>query len=100
VESPSNAVAPPSAATDAKAKDPATDAPQAAAAVTGRVDLRIKPWGYVSVDGAAKVSSPPTMQLKLAPGRHEIEITNPAGAAVTKTVDVIAGKSVTVQHNF
>lgn len=100
VESPSNAVTPPSVAADSKAKDPATDAPQAAAAVTGRVDLRIKPWGYVSVDGAAKVSSPPTMQLKLAPGRHEIEITNPAGAAVTKTVDVIAGKSVTVQHNF
>ena len=100
VESPSIAVAPPSVAADSKAKDPATVAPQAAAAVTGRVDLRIKPWGYVSVDGAAKVSSPPTMQLKLAPGRHEIEITNPAGAAVTKTVDVIAGKSVTVQHNF
>ncbi|HPG61015.1 MAG TPA: protein kinase [Casimicrobium sp.] len=100
VESPSIAVTPPSVAADRKAKDTATDAPQAAAAVTGRVDLRIKPWGYVSVDGAAKVSSPPTMQLKLAPGRHEIEITNPAGAAVTKTVDVIAGKSVTVQHNF
>lgn len=97
---PGNAVAPPATVTASKSADATVDVPKPVAAAIGRVDLRIKPWGYVSVDGAAKVSTPPTMQLKLAPGKHEIEITNPAGAPVIKTVDVIAGKSITVHHNF
>ena len=66
----------------------------------GKVDLRIKPWGSISVDGVAKGASPPTMQLSLPPGTHTIVIQNPAGPPVTRTVDVVAGKSVTVRHTF
>ena len=67
---------------------------------TGRVDLRIRPWGNVIVDGVAKGASPPVMQLTLSPGSHTIVIQNPAGAPVTKTVEVVAGKSITVRHSF
>ena len=67
---------------------------------TGRVDLRIRPWGNVIVDGVAKGASPPVMQLTLPPGSHTIVIQNPAGAPVTKTVEVVAGKSITVRHAF
>lgn len=87
-------------AAETKSQDDQTDPAKASLTNTGRVDLRIKPWGYVAVDGAAKVSTPPTMQLKLTAGIHEIEITNPAGASVKKSVEVIAGKAVTVRHNF
>jgi serine/threonine-protein kinase len=66
----------------------------------GKVDLRIKPWGTISVNGVAKGASPPTMQLQLAPGTYTIEIQNPAGATVSKTVEVVAGKPVTVRHSF
>ena len=66
----------------------------------GKVDLRIKPWGTISVNGVAKGASPPTMQLQLPPGSYTIEIQNPAGPAVTKTVEVVAGKSTTVRHSF
>jgi hypothetical protein len=40
------------------------------------------------------------MQLQLAPGTYTIEIQNPAGATVSKTVEVVAGKPVTVRHSF
>ena len=73
--------------------------PTAPAAV-GKVDLRIKPWGSISVNGVVKGVSPPTMQLQLAPGTYSVEIQNPAGTTVTKTVEVIAGKSITVRHSF
>ena len=66
----------------------------------GKVDLRIKPWGTISVNGVSRGASPPTMQLQLPPGSYTIEIQNPAGLAVTKTVEVVAGKSTTVRHSF
>lgn len=78
---------------------PAKVDPPPAVAI-GKVDLRIKPWGTISVNGVAKGASPPTMQLQLPPGSYTIEIQNPAGPAVTKTVEVVAGKSTTVRHSF
>ena len=78
---------------------PAKANPPPAVAV-GKVDLRIKPWGTIAVNGVTKGASPPTMQLQLPPGRYTIEIQNPAGPAVTKTVEVTAGKSTTVRHTF
>ncbi len=66
----------------------------------GKVDLRIKPWGKISVNGEDKGASPPRMQLQLPPGSYTIEIQNPAGPSVTKTVEVVAGKSTTVRHSF
>ncbi len=69
-------------------------------ATLGKVDLRIKPWGTVFVNGIAKGASPPTMQLQLPPGTYTIEIQNPAGPTVSKTVEVVAGKPTTVRHSF
>ena len=75
-----------------------TDTPPAV--ILGKVVLRIKPWGTISVNGVDKGPSPPTMQLQLAPGTYSIEIQNPAGSPVTKTIEVVAGKSTTVRHSF
>jgi serine/threonine protein kinase len=85
-------------ATGAAATDAAPNADGAPA--LGKVDLRIKPWGTITVNGIAKGASPPTMQLQLPPGTYTIEIQNPAGPTVTKTVEVVTGKPVTVRHSF
>lgn len=69
-------------------------------AKTGRVSLAVLPWGSVTVDGASKGVTPPLKTLNLAPGRHEIKITNPAYAPYTATVTVDEGKTVTVARNF
>jgi len=87
--------------TDAPGKSsPVNVADKPAVGEFGKVELRIKPWGSITVDGVAKGASPPTMQLSLPPGTHTIVIQNPAGPPVTKTVDVVAGKAVTVRHTF
>ncbi len=110
----SGPVTPPAAATPeaARASDPlpgayannavASDASRKTDAATalGKVDLRIKPWGTVIVNGVAKGASPPTMQLQLPPGTYTFEIQNPAGPTVSKTVEVVAGKPTTLRHTF
>ena len=88
------------ASANAKLEDSLPKGPTPPAAVFGKVDLRINPWGTISVNGVAKGTSPPTKQLQLPPGTYTIEIQNPAGAAVSKTVEVVAGKSITVRHSF
>ncbi|MBL8310052.1 MAG: protein kinase [Burkholderiales bacterium] len=75
-------------------------AAEKAAPADGRVDLRVQPWAKVTVDGQFKGTTPPMTQLKLAPGKYTIVLENPAGAPVTKTVEVVAGKSVLVRHAF
>ncbi len=70
------------------------------AAVVGTVSLDIKPWGNIVVDGITKGASPPMKRLSLPPGPHTIEIRNPAGPTVSRTVEVVAGKSVPLRHTF
>ena len=75
-------------------------APTAAARSTGTVRLAIAPWGEVFVDGASKGVTPPLKELALSPGRHRIEIRNPAAASVTRDVTVSAGGRTVVSHRF
>lgn len=68
--------------------------------VKGAVTLDIKPWGNVSVNGAVVGPSPPLKRLPLAPGTYTIEIQNPAGPTVSRSVEVMPGKSVSIRHSF
>lgn len=67
---------------------------------TGKVVLRISPWGRVSVNGAAQGTTPPLIQLELPEGAHRIEISNPAAASVVRTVQVKKGEPVVLNHQF
>ncbi len=68
---------------------------------TGTVRIELKGgWGTVFVDGQIKGISPPVMVLKLAPGRHQVELRNPALAIVKREVEVSAGKTAVVRHSF
>lgn len=67
---------------------------------TGRVVLRVSPWGRISVNGAAQGTTPPLTQLELPEGAHRIEISNPAAASVVRTVQVKKGEPVVLSHQF
>jgi non-specific serine/threonine protein kinase len=75
---------------------PAEPAPPA----EGSIALQIKPWGVVVVDGEAKGASPPLKRIKLAEGKHQVELTHPAFPPYAMEVEVKKNKSVTVSYEF
>lgn len=66
----------------------------------GRVVLRVSPWGRISVNGNSLGTTPPLTSVELPEGSHRIEVSNPAAAPVTKTVQVKKGEPVVVSHQF
>lgn len=98
--------APTDAAKTAKSavdKDLAAETAKAAAlkaADQGTLRLRIEPWGQVIVNGRAVGASPPLKQIKLAPGKYKIEITNGAFAPFVTTIELKAKEDVGVKYKF
>jgi hypothetical protein len=64
------------------------------------VSLGIAPWGEVYVDGDKKGVSPPLNSLRVAPGKHEIEIRNTTFSPYKKTVNLKAGEHSKIKHKF
>jgi hypothetical protein len=71
-----------------------------AAVEMGTVALKVTPWGNVRVNSSPVGSTPPLTQLNLPEGQHQIEISNPNGALVTRQVQVIKGEVVVISHKF
>ncbi|CAM3417054.1 serine/threonine protein kinase [Paracidovorax anthurii] len=67
---------------------------------TGKVILRIMPWGNVTVDRVPAGTTPPLTQLTLSEGFHRIEISNPASETITRMVQVKRGESIVLTHRF
>jgi hypothetical protein len=64
------------------------------AAVGGRLELKIRPEdASVYVDGAFRGSAREASSLKLAPGRHRIEIVRPGYRTHDREVDVVPGET-------
>jgi len=80
--------------------NPAANAPVITPVATGTVSFDIKPWGNIIVDGISKGASPPMKRLALPPGPHTIEIQNPAGPTVSRTIEIVPGKTIPVRHAF
>jgi len=76
---------------------PAPAKPQPA---PGTVRLSIRPWGEVFVDGKSRGVSPPMKQIKLAPGKHQIEVRNTTFPPHTAAIEVKSRKEVTIRHVF
>lgn len=70
------------------------------APATGKVALNILPWGEVWVDGAMKGVTPPLRTLDLPVGRRSIEIRNPGFPSLTHSIEVSAGKTPEIVHEF
>jgi hypothetical protein len=84
------------AAASKSAPAPAVQAPQGA----GIVLLDIAPWGEVFVDNKPVGVAPPLAELKLAAGRHTIEIRHGDRPAIVAQVDVDPAKPQQIRHRF
>jgi len=73
---------------------------RALAARTVTVKLAVSPWAEVWVDGVKRGVSPPMMAMQLPPGARSIELRNPGGGSVIRTIDAKAGQTVVVSHRF
>ncbi len=77
----------------------ASSAP-ALSARASRLAFAVSPWGEVYVDGRRRGISPPLQELKLPPGRHNIEIRNTSFQRHNETVDLQADASIRIKHKF
>jgi serine/threonine-protein kinase len=78
---------------------PSADAP-AATPATGVVHVAVTPWGQIEVDGRDAGTTPPTTQLTLTEGAHQITIRNADFPPHSVRVNVSATQPVTLKHRF
>ena len=64
------------------------------------IQLDIKPWGEVHVDGQLKGVAPPLNRLWIKPGPHTIEVKHPRYKALVLQVDLQPGEELEVKHSF
>ena len=84
------------------APPPSTLADSTLAAAAGvELNLLIRPWGMVYVDGIAHGASPPVKRIAVTPGPHSILVTNPRAPDRRLVVDTGKSKSgLTVSIDF
>lgn len=66
----------------------------------GMVSLAIKPWGEVYLDGKWVDVSPPLTKLQVPVGLHVIEIRNTTFPVYKQTINIKAGKKISIDHKF
>ena len=64
------------------------------------VRLRVSPWAYVRVDGKRWGVTPALTQLKLSPGSHTVELSNPGFEVFRKVVRLPQDAPVVISHDF
>ncbi len=106
VDTPSAPAAPPTvqivSPTTPPPTDGKTDSPPAAAVPdTGVLRVTVTGgWAAVSINGEPQGVTPRFSARKLPPGTYTVELTNPTQPKITKTVEVVAGKTASVRHAY
>lgn len=67
---------------------------------TGTVQLRIKPWGNILVDGVSMGVSPPLKKLDLPEGKHQIRLVHPNFRDRVVEVEISNRKAARIEHDF
>ncbi len=67
---------------------------------TATLRLAVSPWGEILVDGKRVGISPPTSQITVEPGVHQLEIRNGSFPVFSESVTVSAGETRTIKHRF
>jgi eukaryotic-like serine/threonine-protein kinase len=75
-------------------------APSTNPSALARVGFAISPWGEVFVDGKKRGVTPPLSELKLPPGRYEIEVRNTTFAPHRESVELFADAPLRIRHKF
>lgn len=84
---------PQSSSSIAKASTPAAKA-------TGRVTFAVTPWGEVYVNGEKRGISPPMTEIKLAQGKHVVEIRNANFPPYKEAVVIDPDTNLRIKHKF
>ena len=66
----------------------------------GRVRLAIAPWGEIYVDNKKVGVSPPLTEIKVAPGKHAIEVRNGSFEPYRQSINLAANASLRIKHKF
>jgi serine/threonine protein kinase len=74
--------------------------PKIAVPAKANLNFTVLPWGEVFIDGKRMGASPPLKEIKLSPGKHQIEIKNAAFPPYRQTVELKAGTSMKIRHKF
>ena len=95
------AAAPPAPAPGTStAVDPGAGAPGKAGqgAVRARLVIRAKPWAALRVDGKRAGYVQGSKTVRLPAGRHLVELTGPDGVSGAYTVQLVQGRTATLEH--
>lgn len=66
----------------------------------GAVDIHVKPWGMVAVDGRSLGVAPPLRRIWLTVGKHSLVLTHPRGTGFATEITVAESGVVEVSHDF
>jgi hypothetical protein len=64
------------------------------------IELDVRPWGEVFVDGEPKGRAPPLVRLSLPPGPHVIEVRNGRSKPLHMEVTLQPAEELQVRHVF
>jgi non-specific serine/threonine protein kinase len=68
---------------------------------TGKLRITVSGgWAEIKVNGETKGTTPKCCSLEVPPGSYTVEFSNPNKPPVTKTVEVVAGKTATARHAY
>lgn len=87
-------------ASASKAAPPTTKPIPVVAQPMAHLAFAVTPWGEVYVDGRRKGVAPPLTEIKLAPGKHTIEIRNTTFRPYVQTVRLDAESHLKIRHKF
>jgi hypothetical protein len=91
---------PPLDSVPAKATHPAAAATEPMVFQKSILHIAVSPWGEVFVDGESAGVCPPLTMLKLAPGKHTVEIRNQAFEPYRVEVNPEPGESLKIRYRF
>jgi serine/threonine-protein kinase len=97
---PENKEPQPTAAETSKAQPLDKAKPKALTPALATITFAVLPWGEVFVDGESQGASPPLKDVKLSPGKHQIEIRNTDFPPYRETVELKPGSGTKIRHKF
>jgi serine/threonine protein kinase len=74
--------------------------PNIATPTQATLGFSVLPWGEIFIDGKSLGASPPLREIRLPPGKHQIEIKNSDLPPYRQSVELEAGASKTIRHKF
>jgi serine/threonine-protein kinase len=75
---------------------PEPASPPAAAEAPAALQVRVRPWAQLSVDGEV-VGTTPLAPLTLSPGSHDLEFVHPDFKPVRRRVTLRAGEALRIE---